>query len=54
MTDVTRKMLAYRECARGVWNDYLRPEAEPGVDFDAVDVEAQHAAVVFDEASIPA
>jgi len=34
MIDITDKMLAYRECVRGLWNTYLRD----GADFDSVDV----------------
>jgi hypothetical protein len=31
--DLTASMNTYRECARGLWNNFLRPEA----DFDVVD-----------------
>jgi hypothetical protein len=37
MTDVTPLLNAYRECARLVWNNFLRQRAEPYVDFDALD-----------------
>ena len=33
MTDVTEAMNAYRECARGLWNNFLRR----GADFDMAD-----------------
>lgn len=33
MEDVTHLLNSYRECARGVWNNFLRPEAS----FDRID-----------------
>lgn len=47
--DVTKLMLAYRECARAIWNDTMRPDAEPYVDFDAVDAFRTIQAVVFEQ-----
>ena len=47
MTDITDKMYAYRECARGVWNGTLRAVAEPYVDFDAVEAFAVIREVLF-------
>jgi hypothetical protein len=47
--DITDKMLAYRECARGLWNNHLRQHAEPYVDFDAVDVFADICGKLFAE-----
>lgn len=47
--DVTELMLAYRECARGVWNGAMRPGAAPFVDFDAVDAFGVIQAVLFEQ-----
>lgn len=37
MTDATDLVHNYRECARGLWNTFLRGKAEPYKDFDAID-----------------
>ncbi len=47
--DVTELMLAYRECARSVWNAAMRPSAEPYVDFDAVDAFRAIQRVLFEQ-----
>lgn len=34
--DVTGRMLSYREAARGLWNNFLRPQLQRAVDFEAL------------------
>ncbi len=49
MIDVTETVLAFRECARGVWNGTMRAKAEPYVDFDAIDAFGVIRAVLFEQ-----
>ena len=45
MPNVNDSMLVYRESARGLWNNFLRQDA----DFDRVDVFASIRSLLFDE-----
>jgi hypothetical protein len=45
MNDITDILNTYRECTRGLWNTYLRPDA----DFDRVDAFASICEVLFAE-----
>lgn len=49
MKDATLLLNSYRECARGLWNNFLRPRAEPYVSFDAVDAFSGICAALFAE-----
>ena len=49
MKDVTEAMHQYREGARGLWNSFLRRNATPYVDFDAVEGFAVIREKLFDE-----
>ncbi len=49
MQDATQLLYAYRETARTLWNNFLRPGAEPYVNFDAVEAFSEICERLFQE-----